>query len=394
MLTTTLLRSRASPHARSLPATPPVRIHRVDAIALEMPLRATVHTPVARFSSVVNLLVRVEDDDGTAGWGEVWCNFPRFGVHHRARLLREIVAPLLVGRAFATPAECLTFLAEATRIVRLQAGEPGPFAAVLAGVDIALWDIAGKKLGAPLWHLFGGARGDVPIYVSVGWAPDAMERVQRHADQGVRAFKLRSAGDTAAHLAVALAARDVLGNECELMLDLNSSWDETAALAGVPALAPARLSWLEEPLPVDAPDAAWTRLANAAPMPIAGGENMIDAGVIDDALALGALAVVQPDMTKWGGFSQQFPLARRIVAAGRRYCPHMFGGPVGTLAAAHLLASSNAPGGMLEWGVNHHPVRDAMMPRDVRGGIFHLDDTPGLGLRVDEAVLRQFRIEA
>lgn len=377
-----------------LAATPPVCIRSVEIVGVEMPLPAPVKTPMTSIANVVTLMLRLEDGDGTEGWGEIWCNFPRFGLHHRARILREIVAPLLVDREFTSPAACSRLLEAATRVVRLQAGEPGPVSSVIAGVDIALWDIAAKKAGQPLWRMLGGNSPHVPIYISVGWSPAAMAGVRKHAQDGVRAFKVRSSGDVAAHLAVASAAREVIGDDCELMLDLNSSWTEEAALSSIADLAPAHLSWLEEPVPVDSTAAAWARLARAAPMPLAGGENMLDTEEVDAALDLGALAVLQPDMTKWGGFSRMLPLGRRIVARGRRFCPHMFGGAVGSLAAAHLLAASNAPDGILEWGVNHNPVRDAMMRRDVPNGRFELDDTPGLGLRVDNDAIRQYRIEA
>jgi L-alanine-DL-glutamate epimerase-like enolase superfamily enzyme len=368
-------------------------VQSIELLGVDMPLADVVQTPMTSVANVVTLLIRVRDRDGIEGWGEIWCNFPRFGLHHRARLLREVVLPLLVGREFASPPDCFVFLSNATRILSLQAGEPGPVSAVIAGIDIALWDIVAKKVQQPLWRLLGGERGDVAVYVSVGWAPDALDRVRRHAEQGVRAFKVRSRGDASAHLAAAVAARDVVGFDRELMMDLNSSWNEVAALEGLKTLAPARLSWLEEPVPADESADTWKRLAEAAPMPLAGGENVLGSEAMHAALELGALRVLQPDMTKWGGFSGVLPLSHAIVEAGRRFCPHMFGGAVGTLASAHLLAASNAPAGILEWGVNHNPVRDALMNRDLPGGSFVLDEVPGLGVRPDDDTLRKYRID-
>lgn|SRR5688572_26973476 len=376
-----------------LAATEPLCVRLVEPVAVEMPLPTPIRTPMTTISNVVTLMLRVEDEDGTEGWGEIWCNFPRFGVHHRARILRELVAPLVIGRAFDSPADCSRLLETATRIVRLQAGEPGPMRSVIAGLDIALWDIAAKKSGQALWQLLGGRSSRVPIYVSVGWGPAALTRVRDFAASGICAFKIRSSGEAEDHRRAVTAARQVIGPESDLMLDLNSSWTEEAAAAGMSTLASANLSWLEEPVPVDTPAATWLRLARAAPMPLAGGENMLDAEEVEAALNLGALTVLQPDLTKWGGFSGILPLGRRIVAEGRRFCPHMFGGAPGTLAAAHLLAASNAADGILEWGVNHNPVRDALMRRDLTGSAFELEDTPGLGLRIDHDVVREYRIE-
>jgi D-galactarolactone cycloisomerase len=385
--------SAAASEAPSPCAGAGLTLSAIELVALDIPLPAAVKTPMTSVSNVVTLLVRLTDADGVDGWGEIWCNFPRFGFHHRGRIVRELIAPMVLDRAFSSPGDCFSFLTRSTRVLRLQAGEPGPVGAVIAGIDIALWDIVAKKAKQPLWRLLGGRTGAVHTYVSVGWGPSAIEKVRMHHERGVRAFKVRSSGDVAAHVATVEAARNVIGSECELMLDLNSSWDEAGALQGVSALADTRLAWLEEPIPVDAPPDAWSRLAAAAPMPLAGGENMISEQDLMSAVQLGALEVIQPDMTKWGGFTGTLPVARRVVDAGRRFCPHMFGGGVGTLAAAHLLAAANGAGGILEWGVNPNPPRDAMLGRQPDRGVLQLGNAPGLGIAAADEVLARYRVE-
>jgi len=330
--------------------------------------------------SVVSLLVAVRDEDGIEGWGEVWCNFPRFGLHHRARLLKEVFAPLLVQRTFASPGEAWSHLTAASNILRLQSGEPGPVAAVIAGIDIALHDIAAKRAGVPLWRLLGGASGRVPIYASVGRASDPRPAVERCMAQGFRAFKLHAAGSITDHVAAVRPIRALVGEACELMLDVNSSWEAEAAIATIGELAEDRLSWLEEPIPVDAPAETWRRLAAAAPMPLAGGENLSSAAMFEAAIADGVLGVFQPDIAKWGGFSGCLPVARRVVAAGRRFCPHMFSGAPGVLASAHLLAAAGSPDGMLEFGVGFNPPRDELLDGAARDGVLDLGAAPGLGL--------------
>lgn len=374
----------------TLPVTPPVRLRSLVPVAVEMALDREVATPIATIRSVVALFVVARDDDGVSGWGEVWCNFPRFGNRHRARIVAEVLAPAVVGRAFASPVEGWEHMNATTRPLRLQSGEPGPLHAAVAGVDIALWDIAAKKAGLPLWRLLGARSPRVPVYASLGRADDPRPTLERALREGFRAFKLRSTGGVVEHLAVVRPARQLLGDACELMLDVNGTWESEAAIAAIGELAGERLTWLEEPLAVDAPDATWRRLAEAAPMPLAGGENMISAAEFDAALASPALAVLQPDATKWGGISAGLPLARRIVAAGRRYAPHMFAGAVGQLASAHLLAASNSPDGILEYGVGHHPARDGLLRRELVEGAMVLGDAPGLGLEVDMNALEPY----
>src|SRR3546814_16875627 len=89
----------------------------------------------------------------------VWCNFPGCGAEHRGRLVATVLAPLLTGRDVQDPVLEWRRLTEATRILALQSGEAGPFAQAIAGIDIALWDLAARRAGLPLWRLPGGADG-------------------------------------------------------------------------------------------------------------------------------------------------------------------------------------------------------------------------------------------
>jgi D-galactarolactone cycloisomerase len=367
-----------------------LRIRKVEPLALEVPLAKPVSTPMMTVRSLVSLLVAVTDEDGVEGWGEIWCNFPRFGIHHRARLLKEVFAPWLVGTSFASPTHAWSRLNAASNILRLQSGEPGPIAAVIAGIDIALHDIAAQKVGLPLWRVLGGSSGKVSVYASLGRGLNALQTTECWLEKGMRAFKLHSDGDIADHVAAVRPLRRLLGPALELMLDVNSSWDPEAAIATIGQLGEDGLSWLEEPIPVDAPAETWCRLARAAPMPLAGGENMLSIAAFDDALAAGVVRVLQPDITKWGGFSGGLPLARRIVAAGRRLCPHMFSGAAGLLASAHLLAASGSRDGLLEFSVAHNPARDEILGLEVRDGFLDLGDTPGLGLRVERKRLEKY----
>jgi L-alanine-DL-glutamate epimerase-like enolase superfamily enzyme len=374
----------------SLTASSPIRVRSVETFALEAALPRMVETPMMAISSVVSLLVVVRDEDGIEGWGEIWCNFPRFGIHHRARLLKEVFAPLLVRDSFASPAAAWASMTASSNVLRLQSGEPGPLAAVIAGIDIALHDLVAKRAGLPLWRMLGGQSGKVPVYASLGRAVDTGSTVERCLEQGFRAIKLHSAGGVADHVAAVRPVRKLVGDACELMLDLNSSWDPEEAIATIGQLEEDRLSWLEEPIPADAPAEVWRRLFAAAPMPLAGGENLLSLEALRAAIADGVLTVLQPDITKWGGFSGCLPIAREIIAGGRRFCPHMFSGAPGLLAAAHLVAASNSPTGLLEFSVGFNPLRDALLNGGARDGVFDLGESPGLGLQADIKQLKKY----
>lgn len=139
--------------------------------------------------------------------------------------------------------------------------------------------------------------------------------------------------------------------------------------------------WLEEPLPVDAPEADWRALAQTSDVPLAGGENIAGREAFDRAICAGILSVIQPDVAKWGGVSGCFAVARAAISAGRTYCPHFLGGGVGLLASAHLLAAAGGDG-LLEVDVNPNPLRDVIAPiaDHVALGAWTLDAAPGLGV--------------
>ena len=111
--------------------------------------------------------------------------------------------------------------------------------------------------------------------------------------------------------------------------------------------------------------------------------------VFDAAIASRAFAVVQPDCAKWGGISGCLPVARRIRAAGLRYCPHYLGGGIGLLASAHLLAAAGGEGA-LEIDANPNPLRTLLWGPlgEVRAGRVRLSGEPGLGVEPEPRALR------
>ncbi len=359
--------------------------------------RAPVQTPVVTSFGIMRdrpmVLVRVDDEDGATGWGEVWCNFPAVGAEHRARLVDSVLAGLLEGQSFADPAAAFTLLTECTSVLALQSGEPGPFAAAIAGVDIALWDLTARRAGQPLFRLLGGTNPAIPVYAS-GLNPDAPAALARaRHDDGYRAFKLKVGFGIARDCANLAALRAELGEQAVLMVDANQGWTLPDALAAAPELAAFKPAWLEEPLRADRPWAEWQDLAQATALPLAAGENLAGSDAFAAALASGALQIVQPDVAKWGGITGTLPVARAVLAAGRRYCPHWLGGGVGLLASAHLLAAVGG-GGMLEIDSNPNPLRSLTCGSlgAVTDGVATLAEMPGLGPPPDEPALRPFRV--
>ncbi len=365
----------------------------VETFALSIPLQEKVQTPMGEVASIPGLFVRVRLRDGHEGWGEIWCNFPRFGLLHRARYVRELVEPFLKLRRFQDPTEAWRALGRLSDTLRLQSGEAGPIANVLAGIDIALWDAIARRAGQPLWRLLGGHSGRVGVYASTALNGQIERTLEESLALGFRGFKLKTWNDPALHLPMLERAREQVGADAELMADANGSWTVDQACEWLPRYAAVRMSFMEEPVPQDTAAPDWLRITEAAPMAIAGGENLISQAMFEQALAQGPYRVIQPDPCKWGGFSGLLPLLPRMRAQGLRLCPHMFSGAIGLLATGHLLGACGDAGAMMEYGVEFNPIRDTFVQPVIEGGRFDVGDAPGLGLSLDPLQLAPFRID-
>jgi L-alanine-DL-glutamate epimerase-like enolase superfamily enzyme len=371
----------------------PIQLRSLRALVWRYPLKTPVVTSFGTMHDRPMVLVRAEDANGIAGWGEIWCNFPQVGAEHRARSVHGVLAPLAVSRHFDEPGALFEFLTAQTAVLALQAGEPGPFAQAIAGVDLALWDLWARRAQQPLWRLLGGTTPRVRVYAS-GLNPDRpSELAATRRNEGFRAFKLKIGFGRDRDLANVAAVRSALGDDVDLMVDANQAWSLETAIDMAEALEPFYIGWLEEPLRVDRPWTEWQALRERTNVPLAAGENIAGDAAFDAALAANVLKVVQPDLAKWGGFTRGIPLARRIVAAGVRYCPHWLGGGVGLLASAHALAAIGG-GGVLEVDANANPLRSATCGplANISDGSSVLNNRPGLGIDPDLASLQAYAV--
>lgn len=370
----------------------PVRPVRAQAFVYRCPIATPVQTSFGIMRDRPAVFVRIEDHDGAVGWGEAWCNFPAVGAEHRARLFDSVLAPLLLERSYASPAEAFEHLSQRTAVLAIQSGEPGPMAQVIAGIDLALWDLCARRTGEPLWRLLGGRSDRVGVYAS-GINPDRpQDVVAARRSEGYRAFKLKIGFGAERDLANLRTVRDLLGREAPLMVDANQAWSLEDALVIAPQLAEFGLDWLEEPLRADRPWSEWIRLAQASAIPLAAGENLSGAA-FELAMATAPLAVLQPDLAKWGGISGCWPVIAKAMASGLRYCPHFLGGGIGLMASAHVLAAAGGDG-LLEIDANPNPLRTQLSPQlsQIEEGACRLGDEPGIGVLPDLASLAPFAV--
>jgi L-alanine-DL-glutamate epimerase-like enolase superfamily enzyme len=371
-------------------------VRSVQAFCYRYPLSTPVVTSFGRMLNRPAVFVRVEDGDGYVGWGEVWANFPSTGAEHRARLVNEVLAPAICGRAVSEPSEIFDAATQGTSVLALQSGEPGPFAQTIAGIDLAIWDLHARRSKTALWRLLGGHDrkvdgGKIKVYAS-GINPTGSRQMAEAAfGRGHRALKLKIGFEPASDRANLASLRDLVGNGM-LAADVNQGWSIERALELAPALSEFNLTWLEEPIRADRPWQEWQSLRKRVDVPIAAGENIASHAGFAQVLGDNVLAVVQPDIAKWGGLSVCSAIARDILKSGKTFCPHYLGGGIGLLASAHLLAGVGG-NGLLEVDANDNPLRDQFCGPvvNVSDGTVTLSDDPGLGIEPDLSSIEQYR---
>lgn len=350
------------------------------------PIAIPVRTSFGTMRDRPAVFLRVTDEAGLHGYGEVWCNFPTVAAEHRLRLAQEVVGPLLLEMAPFADGRVFARLMRRLHVLAVQSGEWGPLRQVSAGFDAAVHDLAARRAGVPLYRLLGGdaANPDIAAYAS-GIGPETPgETARRAAVAGHVAFKVKVGFGRNTDLASLDAMREAIPSGATLMADVNQGWTLDEALARSGDLAPYDLAWLEEPLRADRPLDEWKALSAHAPFPLAAGENINDEADFDAMMADRTIGFVQPDLAKWGGVSGCLDVAHRALPLGVTYCPHFLGGGVGLVASAHVLAAQGG-GGLLEMDVNPNPLRDELT-RGVlalSNGRITLGDAPGIGMCPD-----------
>lgn len=359
------------------------RFRKLQVLHLRHRLSNPIITTMGPVRARPALLIRLEDDQGSHGWGEVWCNFPPGGDFYRAELAANVLPAVLANMRVDEP-EPGRHVEQQLHRLALQAGEPGPLKQLAAAVDIAVHDLRARRNGVPLAVELGGDLRPVPAYASGISAALHETQVLRMRKLGYRHFKQRIGyGKDDGLPQLQACAQGLLAGE-QLMADANQAWDLATALQRCQQLDSLSLAWLEEPLPVDANGRDWNTLASQSHTPLAGGENMRDDETFALAIHAGDLTVLQPDICKWGGLSGGHRVATLALAKGRRYCPHYLGGGIGLLASAHLLSAVGGDG-LLEVDSSENPLQLALAGGSIllENGLFQLPTGPGLGIDPD-----------
>jgi D-galactarolactone cycloisomerase len=340
----------------------------------------------------VHTLIAVSTDDGLTGFGSVFTN------DDLVKSALEVMKDLYLGENALEPERVSEKLHQHT----FWLGRGGSLTHTISGIDIALWDILGKATGQPVGRLLGGRyRERVKPYASL-----LMRKPQEMAEvlsavkaQGFRAFKIGWGpfGRVNATIdeAIVRSAREAIGPDSLLMVDAGGSdafWHNGYkwALRTAEMLDNYDVAWFEEPL---APDAIedYIHLRRQSPVPISGGEVLTRRQSFYPWLSRGAFDIVQPDVTKVGGISEERRIGWMARENGIRFIPHGWNTVIG-LAADLQLSSAFSDTDLVEY-LTGSPYVDEIgtskwsLDED---GMLPIPDSPGLGIELDPDALAKY----
>lgn len=347
------------------------------------------------------LLVRVRAEDGLEGWGEceaaplvsiaAWC----CPMSHSAC---KPVAQSVLGSTIEGPDDIRAI----TRAVRRQSSDLLQADHTLSGVDMALWDLLGKRRGEPAWKLLGWPRAfPKTAYASQLFGDSPDETLRKARDVSARGFRAAKFGwgafganlaDDEAHVR---AAREGLGPDAALLVDAGTIWgdDVGAATLRLPVLEECGVLWLEEPFVSGALGAyheLGSRMRGGART--AAGEGAHEPFMARNLIDFGGVGYIQIDAGRIGGISSAYEIARYAEARGVTYVNHTFTTPLALSGSLQPYAGLAAHE-LCEYPVEASPLATHLtfesLPVDGEGRVYP-PDRPGLGMTPNPATIRRY----
>jgi L-alanine-DL-glutamate epimerase-like enolase superfamily enzyme len=334
---------------------------------------------------LTQVYAEIKTDDGLVGIGECFAYGVPLAV---AATVNHTLKPLLIGEDARQIAPLTRKLFQKTHLF----GRYGVTTFAISGVEMALWDLAGKRAGVPLYALLGGAASvQVPAYASLVRYPEGHKQIQAEAEramgEGYTMLKIHQVTPESVGL-----AREVIGPDVPLTVDINCEWSPFQAIEMADAMNEYNLYWLEEPVWPPEDYLGLAQVQGTSGVPLAAGENWCTDWQFRQAMEAGAVTFVQPSVTKVGGIAEWLNVAHLARSYGFEMAPHSpYFGP-GLAATLHLIAHTGQP----RWVERIYFEPEVPLftePLSFSGGSYAVPEGPGLGVELDWKVLEPHRLK-
>ena len=363
-----------------------MKIAHVDHWLVRMPFKEDILWGSGRRSGTTRLIVRIETQSGTVGWGETISLIDAVPA-----VMARVVAPLAKGYS----------IADAERFHRHVLGA-GYYhhkrAAVMAvaAMEMAMWDALGRRAGLPLWALWGGLwrkRVEASAYIFVSDPASVSQAAKRFLDQGFETFKIKIGVSRDSDVPLVEAVRRTVGTR-DIRADVNGAWTPGTAKRQLARLAPLDLAYVEQPLELDDLQGS-ADLRGSQGVPIALDESAYTLADVGNIVRAGAADVVLLDPHEAGGLWQVIKQAAICESVGIPVTLHS-GGELALSQAAYVHLAASIPNMSLAIDTEQTYLSGDIAtdgPRLADGG-FAVPDRPGLGVEPDPALIERYRVES
>jgi len=376
-----------------------MKIVKIETFILKDTLSKSFFFSQWEYSERCICVVKVTASNGQFGWGE---GYGPAGVLEAGI---KLLAPFVVGQ---NPLENEVIWNHMYRKT-LDFARRGILVASMSAIDIAIWDLKGKILGLPVSTLLGGAQRTkikpyaTGLYFSDHNNPskDFDEEAKRYVSQGFKAIKMKVGLGIKADYENVKRMREVIGEDIELMVDSNHAYTFREAVLLANKIEPFNISWFEEPI---SPEfyKQYSELRNKTTIPISGGECEYLRFGFHQLLRNNSVDIIQPDICASGGLTEAKRIATLASTYGVDVIPHTWGTSIGIHVALHFISNlESIPGRMMkpdfliEYDQTENGLREKLTypAIEMKDGMIEVPTRPGLGIDVDEDVLRAYSID-
>ena len=365
----------------------------IEAWHLGMPLSRPIQDARDEITHRSCVVVRVKTENGLEGWGES-ASFAGSGQLVLSCI--EFLKSRYIGKTAKRPAQLFDELYQETQ----HFGRRGVVLNALSGIDIALWDIVGKRAGLPVNVMLGSVRKTIKGYFNAGYYTEdhrdfLKESLRDCMSRGAEAVKIKIVRygheDDVWRIQT---GRELLGSSRGFMVDANSSLTPPQLHLLDPVMCAARCRWIEEPVPLQGLSAL-KRLRSRLKTPIAGYELEMTLGGYAELMRAGAIDIVQPDAIWSGGITECSRIASVCAAESLEYIPHNFASVISLAANAQVCAVAPT-GGWLEVDWNDNPFLWELNEHDdwsFEAGHIKVSDRPGIGVSPRMDLIKEYEVK-
>lgn len=376
-----------------------MKISKIETFVLSNQLKEPFFFSQWAYSERRICIVKITTDEGLCGWGE------GYGPADVIKAGIKLVTPLLIGE---NPLENETLWYKMYRKT-LDFARRGVLAASISAIDVALWDLKGKALNQSVSMLMGGKHRKRVVPYATGLyfsesddlASKLVTEAKSYVEQGFMAMKMKVGLSVSQDIELVKAVRQAIGNDIELMIDSNHAYSLREATALSKAVEQYNIGWFEEPV---SPEYYhhYKELRTKTTIPIAGGECEYLRYGFQTLLENDCVDILQIDICGAGGLSEAKRVSTLASTRGVEVVPHVWGTGIAFHTALHFIANLepipgrlHPPDMFIEYDRTENDIRESLTSPSIemKNGYIDIPQTPGLGIEVDEEVVRHFSSE-